>query len=75
MCLTLKKYEKRKTHNMILLMLDTQFKNLLLVSPLVNCEQSISIIEEHDRKSLHPIFLNCYHHWHSMTNCEIGFTD
>jgi hypothetical protein len=41
---------------MFSLMLDTQFKNLLLVSSFVDCEQNISIIEEHDRKSLHPIF-------------------
>ncbi len=60
---------------MFSLMLDTQFKNLLLVSSFVNCEQSISIIEEHDRKSLHLIFLKCYHYLHSMTNCEIEFID
>jgi hypothetical protein len=48
--------KKKKTHKMFSLMLDTQFKNLLLVSSFVNCEQNISIIEEHDKKSLHPIF-------------------
>ncbi len=60
---------------MFSMMLNTQFKNPLLVSSFVNCELSISIIEEHDTKSLHPIFLKCYHYLHLMTNCEIGFID
>jgi hypothetical protein len=46
------KYEEIKTHNMFLLMLDPQLKNLCLVSSLVGREQNISIIKEYDYKSL-----------------------
>jgi hypothetical protein len=64
----LKKYEERKTHNMLSLMLDSQFKNLHLVSSFVGCEQGISIVQEYDRKSLQPMLLKCYHHLHHVEN-------
>jgi hypothetical protein len=34
----LKRYEKRKLHNMLSLMSDLRFKNFRLVSSLINCE-------------------------------------
>jgi hypothetical protein len=37
----LRTYERRKTHNMFSLMLDSQFKNLCLVSSFVDHEQDI----------------------------------
>jgi hypothetical protein len=46
----LKRFEQRKTYNMFLLMLNTQFKSLHLVSSFVNHEQDSSIIKEYDRK-------------------------
>jgi hypothetical protein len=70
----LKRFEERKTYNMFLLMLDTQFKSLQLVSSFVNHEQGISIIKEYDRKPLHPMLLKCYHHLHLVPNCEIEYT-
>jgi hypothetical protein len=49
----LKKYEEKKTHNMLLLTLDPQFKSRRnLVSSFIGHEQSIFIIEKYDRKSL-----------------------
>ncbi len=35
----LRKYEERKVHNMLSLMLDSRFKNLCLVSSFVGCKQ------------------------------------
>jgi hypothetical protein len=44
----LKKYEKRKSHNMFFLMLDPSFKNLRLFSSLFGREQKASIVCEYD---------------------------
>jgi hypothetical protein len=48
----LRKYEERKVHNMLLLMLDPWVKNLPLVSSFVGCEQNIFIVEEYVQKTL-----------------------
>jgi hypothetical protein len=42
------KYENRKTHNMIFLMLDPRFKNLHTLSSFVRREQRVSLVEEYD---------------------------
>jgi hypothetical protein len=42
----LRKYEKKKAHNMLLLMLYPQLKNLHLVISFVGCEQGNSIIKD-----------------------------
>jgi hypothetical protein len=44
----LKKYEKRKSHNMLSLTLDPNFKNLRLISSLFGREQRVSIVHEYD---------------------------
>jgi hypothetical protein len=67
------RYEKRKIDNMFLSMLDSQFKDLCLVSSFVNHKQGIWIVEKYDKKSLHPMLLDCYHHLHLVINYEIGF--
>jgi hypothetical protein len=43
---------------MLPLMLDPRFKNLKLISSLIDQEQGIFIIQEYDMKSLFPIFCN-----------------
>jgi hypothetical protein len=48
----LRKYEKRKAHNMFSLMLDPRLKSLCLIFSYVGREQGISIVEEYDWKSL-----------------------
>jgi len=69
-----KKYEERKAHNMLLLMLDPQFKILCLISSFVGREQSIFIVEEYDRKSLQLMLLKCYHHLHRVENYDVKST-
>jgi hypothetical protein len=49
----LKKYENRKAHKMIFLMLDSRFKNLHILSSFVGREQGVVLVEEYDRKSLY----------------------
>jgi hypothetical protein len=58
----LRKYEKKKPHNMLSLMLDARFKNLHLVSSFIGSEQGVAIIEKYDARSLYLVFLKCYHH-------------
>jgi hypothetical protein len=65
------KYEERKVHNMLSLMLDSQFKNPCLLSSFVGCKQGISIRKDCDLKSLQPMFLKCYHHLHHMKNYDV----
>jgi hypothetical protein len=43
------KYENRKTHNIIFLMLDVRFKNHHIISSFVGREQGIALVEEYDK--------------------------
>ncbi len=51
---------------MLSLILDTRFKNLHLVSSFISLEQSKTIVEKYDRKTLYPMLLKCYHHLHPL---------
>jgi hypothetical protein len=53
--LFLKKYEEKKAHYMLFLMLNPKFKNLDLVSSFIGLEQSKSIVEKYDKKTLYPM--------------------
>jgi hypothetical protein len=48
----LKKFDERKTHNMLALMLDIRFKNLCLMSSFIGHDQGIVIVEQDDIMSL-----------------------
>jgi len=62
----LKKYENRKAHNMISLMLDPRFMSLHIVSSFVGREQGVVLIEKYDRKSLYPMLVKCHEHLHPL---------
>ncbi len=51
----LKKYEKKKVHNMISLMLNPRFKSFCIISSFVGREQGIIFVKEYDRISLYFI--------------------
>jgi hypothetical protein len=53
----LKKYENKKIHNMISLILDPRFKSLCIISSFVGREQHVALVEEYDLKSLHPMLV------------------
>jgi hypothetical protein len=65
------KYEKRKTHNMLSLLLDPRFKNLRLVSSFIGWKKIVFIVEDYDRWSLFPMLLECHHLFHLMLEFEI----
>ncbi len=59
-------------HNMLLLMLDPQFKSLHLL--IMNT--TFQLLKIMTKKSLHLMFLKCYHHLHLVSNCvEIESTN
>jgi hypothetical protein len=62
----LKVYDKRKTCNMISLMLDPRYKNLRIISSFVRREQGVALVEEYDRKSLYPMLVKCHEHLHPL---------
>jgi hypothetical protein len=45
----LKKFDKRKTHNMFSLMLNPRFKTFRLVSSLIGYEQGKAIVDEYNK--------------------------
>ncbi len=47
-----KKYEIKKVHNMIFLILDPKFKSLRIISSFVRREQGVAFVEEYDKKNL-----------------------
>jgi hypothetical protein len=46
----LKVYDKRKTHNMISLMLNPRYKSLCIIYSFVGREQGGAFVEEYDKK-------------------------
>jgi hypothetical protein len=51
----LRKYDNRKAHNMVSLMLDPKFKSFYIISSFVGKEQGVVLGEEYDRESLYPM--------------------
>ncbi len=46
----LEKYNEKKTHNMLALVLDPRFKSLKLTSSFIGHEYVVVIVEEYDKK-------------------------
>jgi hypothetical protein len=47
-------------------MLDLRFKSFHLISSFVGWDESVSIVDEYDKRSLYPMLLMCYHHLHPI---------
>jgi len=71
----LKKYENKKAHNMISLMLDPRFKNLCIISSFVGREQGVALVEEYDRKSLYRVLVKCHEHLHPLVRLDNNCVD
>jgi hypothetical protein len=63
----LKKFDEKKTHNMLAIMLDPRLKSLHLVSSFIGCDQGVTIVEQYDIMSLYPMLMKRYYHFHSLT--------
>jgi hypothetical protein len=66
----LSKYENKKAHNKISLMLDPRFKSFLIVYSFVGKEQGVAFVEEYDKKSLYPMLLKCHEHFHPLVRLD-----
>jgi hypothetical protein len=71
----LKKYENKKAHNMISLMLNPKFKSLRLVSSFVGREQGVILVEEYERKSLCLILVKCHEHLHPLVRLNRNYAN
>jgi hypothetical protein len=71
----LKIFEKKKTHNMLSLMLDPRFKSLCLMSSFIGREQGVAIVDKYDSKSLYPMLLKCHHPLHPLAESESVFVN
>jgi hypothetical protein len=54
---SLTKYDKKRVHNMLALMLDLKFKSLRLISYFIGCELEVAIVIKYDKKLLFLMFL------------------
>ncbi len=64
------KYEKKKTHNMLILMLNPRFESFKLVASFSSWKQIVSMVKDSDKQFLFPILLKCHHVFHSMLKFE-----
>ncbi len=64
----LRKYEKKKSCNM----LDLELKNLCLIFLFIGREEGVNIVEKYDRQSLYPMLLKFYHYLHSKAKSKVG---
>jgi hypothetical protein len=71
----LKVYDKRKTHNMISLMLDLRYKSLHVISSFIGKEQGVAFVKEYDRKSLYLMLVKCHEHLHPLVRLERNSAD
>jgi hypothetical protein len=62
--------KRKKSHNMLCLMLNPRFKSLHFVSFFIGCEE-VNIVKEYDRLSLYPMLLKCYYYLHPMAKSEV----
>ncbi len=63
----LKRFNERKTHNVLVIMLDPKLKSLHLVSSSIGCDQGVAIVvEQYDIMSLYPMFMKCYYQLHPL---------
>jgi len=71
----LTKYENRKAYYMISLMLDVKFKSLCMVSSFVGQEQSVNLVEVHDKESLYSMLVKCHEHLHPLISSDRHYVD
>jgi hypothetical protein len=71
----LKKFDERKAHNMLALMLDPRFKSLCLMYSFIGHDQGIAIVEQYDTMSLYSMLMKCYYHLHPLIESNNGFAN
>jgi hypothetical protein len=71
----LKKFDERKTHDMLVLVLNPRFKGLCLVYSFISHDQGVAIVEQYDTMSLYPMLMKCYYHLHPSIEFDNGFVN
>jgi hypothetical protein len=71
----LRKYDNRKAHNMVSLMLNPKLKSFYIISSFVGKEQGVILGEEYDRESLYPMLIKCHEHLHPLVRSNKHFAN
>ncbi len=71
----LKKYENKKAHNMISLMVNPKFKNFHIVPSFVGMEQGVALVKEYHRITLYLMLVKCYEHLHPLVRLDKNYAD
>jgi hypothetical protein len=71
----LKKYENKKVHNRISLIVDPKFKSFRKVSSFVGKEQGVALVEEYNKKTLYPMLVKCLEHLHPLVRLNRNSTN
>jgi hypothetical protein len=66
----LRTYEKKKTHNMLLLILHLRFKGFCFVSSYVG-----NIVEEYYKRVFYSMLVKSYNHLHPIGDVTLGFAN
>jgi hypothetical protein len=67
----LTRYDDKRVHNMLTLMLDPIFKRLRLIFFLIGGELGVAIATKYDKKSLFLMLLKSYHHLHPLLQLKV----
>ncbi len=63
--------KRKKTHDMLSLMLDPRLKNLNLVSYFIAWKEVVFILKDYDKQCLFPMLLKWHHAFHPLFEFEI----
>ncbi len=71
----LKKFDEKKTHHMLALMLDLWFWSLCLMYFFISRDQGEVIVEQYDIMSLYVMLMKCYYHLDLSIESNNGFSN
>jgi hypothetical protein len=69
----LTKYNEKRMHNRLALLLDFKFESLQLIYSFIGCEHRVAIANEYDRKSWIIMLLKIYHYLHPLLHAKCSF--
>ncbi len=69
----LKKFNERKSHNMLVIMLNPRFKSFFLVFLFIGHDQGAIVGQYDTTLSLYPMFMRFYYQLHPSTKIYNGF--
>ncbi len=69
----LTRYDEKRAHNMLVLMLDSIFRSLRLMFSFIGRERGVTITLKNDKKMFFFMLLKSYHHLHPVPKAKSYF--